>query len=485
MRTVHPLMNPAQPDTANRQFVDPWTGKGYEKGQTVSSAWILGAGKSGVAASRLLASQGAAIRLVDDDEERAADAMRRVLAEFPGAHEFPPDATPDIAVTSPGLAPDSAPRRLAADRGIPVISEIDVSLPNLRCTFVGVTGSKGKSSLVKLIADTLERGGHRAVPCGNYGTPLAEVALSDPQPDVAVVECSSFQLETTRAFRPAVGIFLNLSPDHLARHGGMDGYRDAKMRLFQAQTPDDTALFPSTAMGDSLRERHRALGFRGRVATFGAEASADWRWTPGMVTAPDRQRLPIAGSYFDNAILGPAAAAGAAAALLLGVPADTAAAAIREFAPLPHRMELVRTLRGVRYVNDSKATSLTALRAGVAMAGGPVLLVAGGRLKENDLDIAKELMTSGVKKVYLIGESADRLAAAWSPPLLAFVCGTLENAVARAAADAQEGDVVLLSPGTASFDQFRSFEERGARFAELILHLPPFTPPPNTPTPSP
>jgi UDP-N-acetylmuramoylalanine--D-glutamate ligase len=362
-------------------------------------------------------------------------------------------------------------RRSAAALGLDVCSELDAALPFLRCRAIAaVTGSKGKSSLVKLLADALTLGGRTAVPCGNYGTALAEVALREPPPDVAVVECSSFQLETTRNLRPDVGVFLNLSPDHLARHGGMEGYRDAKLRLFQAQTPADTALLPYTSVGRTLWERYRALGLRGRAATFGAEPDADWRWVPGSVHGPGGVRLDIAGSYFDNAVLGPAAAAGAAACLLSGLDAETTAAALRAFVPLPHRMQCVRTLAGVRYVDDSKATSLTALLAGVRMAGGPVRLIAGGRLKENELKIGKELVTAGVQKGYLIGECAEKLSAAWSGDFPVEICGTLDVAVAKAAAESRRGETVLLSPGTASFDQFRSFEERGNRFTHIV-HL--------------
>ena len=438
---------------------------------TPSPVWILGAGTSGTAAARLLAAHGIPIRILDDDPARADSATQRVLAEFPDVVEAPPDVSPAFAVVSPGLAPDAPLRANAAARGIPLVSELDAALPYLHCDFFAVTGSKGKSSLVKLLADALTLGGLRAVPCGNYGTALAEVALQAPPAEVAVVECSSFQLETTHSLHPSIAIFLNLSPDHLVRHGGMNGYRDAKLRIFQRQTSDDIALLPSSATGQMLQARYREFGLRGRVATFGIEPDADWLWTPGSINGPSGVRLDIAGSYFDNPILGPAAAAGAAALLLHGLPADTAARAFRDFVPLPHRMQLVRTLRGVRYIDDSKATSLSALLAGVSMAGGPVRLVAGGRLKENMLEIGKELVTGGVKKAYLIGECAEKMASAWSPFLPVEVCGTMEAAVAKAAAESREGETVLLSPGTASFDQFSSFEERGNRFAELASHL--------------
>ena len=448
-----------------------------DRPQSAPVAWILGAGTSGAAAARLLAARGCAVRVFDEAEGgRAADALE--AEGIPVARRAMSLPAPDsgapapLVVASPGLGPESPLRRSAVALGLDVRSELDAALPYLRCRAIAaVTGSKGKSSLVKLLADALSLGGRPAVPCGNYGTALAEVAMREPPPDVAVVECSSFQLETTRDLRPDVGVFLNLSPDHLARHGGMDGYRDAKLRLFQRQTPAETALLPASESGQRLLARYRELGLRGRVETFGIEPEADWRWEPGSVRGPRGARLAIAGSYFDNAVLGPAAAAGAAALAALGLAPDVAAAALRGFEPLPHRMQLVRTLGGVRYVNDSKATSLTALRAGVQMAGGPVRLIAGGRLKEKELGDGKFLLANGVRMVYLIGESAGILSSAWCDGVPTTICGTLERAVAQAAAEARDGETVLLSPGTASFDQFHSFEERGDRFAELVRNL--------------
>lgn len=437
--------------------------------QAHAPVWILGAGTSGAAAARLFAAHGIPFRIFDDHADKAENLAGKIREEYPC--EVPKDTTPAFAVVSPGLPPEAPLRIAMEEQKIPIVSELDAALPYLSCDFIGVTGSKGKSSLVKLIADAFTLGGRRAVPCGNYGTALATVALQTPPVDLAVVECSSFQLETTCHLRPSIGIFLNLSPDHLARHGGMHGYRDAKLRLFQTQTETDTALLPSSDTGRSIQARYRELGLRGRIATFGIEPDADWRWTLGTVQGPQGLCLDIAGSYFNNEILGPAAAAGAAAMVLSGLSTDVAAQALRSFVPLPHRMQCVRTLRGVRYINDSKATSLTALLAGVSMVGGPVRLIAGGRLKENDLEIGKELVTRGVQKGYLIGECAEKLSAAWSDALPVELCGTMEIAVAKASAESREGETILLSPGTASFDQFTSFEARGDHFAELVKSL--------------
>lgn len=427
--------------------------------------WIVGAGTSGSAAARLLSAHSIPFHVLDDSAEKA-----RALEESLGGG-VSEEEPPQCAIVSPGLAPESPLRARIRALGIPEKSELDAALPWLSCAFLGVTGSKGKSSLVKLLADGLTRAGRRACPCGNYGTALADVAQSDPPFDVAVVECSSYQLETTRELHPSVGIFLNLSPDHLVRHGSMENYRAAKLRLFQAQTPSDIALLPSSESGKEIQGEFRRLGLPGRIETFGIEPEADWSWSQGRVRTPGGRSISIEGTYFDHEILGPAAAAAVAAFQHFGLSEEAIEQAFQTFVALPHRMETLRVHRGIRYIDDSKATSLTALLAGASMVRGPVRLIAGGRLKETDLDIGPQLAELGVKAVYLIGESAEKMAATWSPYVPIRSCETLDCAVRRATDEAAEGDTVLLSPGTASFDQLRSFEHRGECFAALVKAL--------------
>jgi UDP-N-acetylmuramoylalanine--D-glutamate ligase len=346
---------------------------------------------------------------------------------------------------------------------------------------IAVTGSKGKSSLVKVIADTLTLAGLRAAPGGNFGTAVCTLADERPDLDWAVIECSSFQLETVDAFRPRVGIVLNLSPDHLDRHGDMATYRDTKLRMLARQASGDTALLPAGADPWGLREAHAKGAPRTpnaqcpapQAELFGTEPDAAWRYEPGAVVrnAPDGCRIDIAGSPFDNPILGRAAAAGVAALWHAGVAHAVISQGFKTYEPLAHRMQPVAEIDGVRYVNDSKATSLTALKAAVRMLPGRKRLIAGGRLKEKISADAKELLTAGVRKAYLIGECASAMAAAWSPELDVQICGTLEAAVECAGREAEPGETVLLSPGTASFDQFRDFQDRGNAFMALVQRL--------------
>ena len=360
-------------------------------------ALVLGCGASGTAAAAELRRRGFSVEFADDLS---------------------------IVVASPGVR---------------VVSELQLGCEELRrrgWRLLAVTGSKGKSSVVKAVADAINLAGGRAVPCGNYGTPVCDVAASDPPAGQswAVVEVSSFMMETTSLPSDAgeVAALLNLQEDHLDRHGTVEAYHRAKLRLLESAK---------------------------RARDFSPVGAADARAEAGAL---------FAGSYFDNEVL---AANGLAAAWLMraaGLDDAAVRRAFEMFEPLPHRFQLVGEFGGVRCVDDSKATSIAALAAGVVMAGGGVRLIAGGLLKGDDPKIALPVLTERVKKVYLIGQGAEALAAAWSGAADCEICGTIDRAVAGAMRDAASGETVLLSPGAASFDQFRSFGERGDVFAGLV-----------------
>ena len=326
-----------------------------------------------------------------------------------------------------------------ASPGVRVMSELEYGcreLKRLGVKMLAVTGSKGKSSVVKLVADALNLAGMRATPCGNYGLPVSELAnqlstsgLQLSTPTWAVVEVSSFMLETT-VLPPgtfeAVAI-LNLQEDHLDRHGSVEVYHALKRRL---------------------------IGFA-KVGFAPGDARCDTAAVP-------------AGCYFDNDVLRVNGAYAVALMRTAGLDDDTIERAFREFEPLPHRFQTVAELDGVRYVDDSKATSIAALVAGVEMSGGNTRLIAGGLPKGDDPKIALPILTERVKKVYLIGQSAELFCSAWKDAVDCEVCETLDRAVEAARREAEKGDTVLLSPGTASFDQFQSFGERGDVFASLV-----------------
>lgn len=349
----------------------------------------------------------------------ASGKAAAALAEADGAEVAFADGC-DLVVASPGMH---------------VMSELEFGCRRLKAQgarLLAVTGSKGKSSVVKAVADALTLAGRRAVPCGNFGLPVSELARqagdeADPAGLWAVVEVSSFMLETTNlppdTFEAAA--ILNLQEDHLDRHGCVEVYHALKRRLAQ---------FAKQMVA---------------CDEGGAEAI-------------------LSGSYFDNRVL--RANGCCAVGLLRAAGLDDAAIArgLRSFVPLPHRFEAVGERNGVRYIDDSKATSIAALMAGVEMAGSRVRLIAGGKPKGDDPKIACELLTNRAKKVYLIGQGAELFHLAWKDAVDCEVCGTLERAVEAATREAVKGETVLLSPGAASFDQFKDFEQRGEHFATLV-----------------
>lgn len=324
---------------------------------------------------------------------------------------------------------------VVASPGVPVKSELQLGCEELKrrgWQLLAVTGSKGKSSVVKLVADAIRLAGGHAVPCGNYGWPVCDL-LGEP-PGWAVVEVSSFQLETTTLAPDTfvAAAVLNLQEDHLDRHGSVAVYHGLKRKLlgFACQRVEPTSA---------------ACGLHARC----------------------RQEL-LAGSYFDNEILRANGVAAIGLMRAAGLDDAQIRRAFQLFEPLPHRFQTVAEMDGVTYVDDSKATSVAALVAGVKMCAGRVRLIAGGLPKGDDPKIARPTLTERVKKVYLIGHCAEAFSAAWAASVDCEICGTLERAVARAMCEAEKGETVLLSPGTASFDQFKSFGERGEVFARLV-----------------
>ena len=380
---------------------------------------VFGNGASGKAAAELLRSEGRDVRVLDGDEPFPSDDVAGGVS---------------LCVASPGV-PLSHPWQVAArERGIKVVSELELGAERWRALggrMIAVTGSKGKSSVVKLVAEAL--GG---IPCGNYGRPLCDVALDHPTPlPWAVVEVSSFQMETTNlppgTFEAAA--ILNLQEDHLDRHGSVEAYHALKRKLLGMAT----------------------TGIVGGSRESTPEDDA-------------RDAKILAGSYFDNDVLREGGLCALALMRAAGLDLPRAAEAFAAFRPLPHRFETVWEEGGVKWVDDSKATSLKALCAGVSrVSGRKILLVAGGLEKGDEPNSAISFLQNGVKKVYLIGRCAEKFFAAWHSAVACEMCGTLDVAVEAARRDAVSGDVVLLSPGTASFDQFNSYGERGDRFAEL------------------
>ncbi len=447
----------------------------------MKSAIVFGAGISGKAAVSLLKRKGYRVAVVcksasSETDELGVNGVEILLGDPVASVQkvFESGVANLLAVSSPGIPVNSPELMLCEELGIRRIGELEFGSGFLESRIIAVTGSKGKSSLVKLLADTLSRAGIEAVPCGNYGTAVCDVALMEKQPAVAVVECSSFQLEGLDSiFKPRSALILNLSHDHLDRHQTLECYREAKLNLFRNMDEGGLQMLPARSEDPyHLNAEYKARYGKKTAVTFGRGPDAQWQYKSGLVMDCESGcSINISGSYFDNPILGSAAAAACALLRAEGLSEAAIETGFRNFLPLPHRMQRIGEVNGVTFIDDSKATSIAALVAGVQMAVPPVYLIAGGRLKEKILITGKEVVTLGVEKVYIIGDCMSEMESAWSPELPMKLCGYLDEAVTSAFRDARDGGTILLSPGTASFDQFKDYQQRGDCFARIARSI--------------
>lgn len=443
--------------------------------ERIQTALVLGVGVSGEAAAKLLLHHGAAVTVVDASAEAARGTVGAALTAL-GAHVIGgavdlPEGCFDLCVVSPGIDQHSDWVQSIEARGVDVISELELGSRYCDAPIIAVTGTNGKSTLVKLLHDILMDYGLRSAIGGNYGIPLSAVVGEGQSYDWIVVEVSSFQLERIRTFRPRVGVLLNLQPDHLDRHGSMDAYRELKSRLFSNMKPGDVAIVHES----ELATVQNLVNSRNRWLSCGLSEDSDYFYRAGDIctSSPDlTESFDISESSFANPILGQAAAAALAVGLACDIPIASVLKGIRAFSGLPHRMQHINTRDGVSFIDDSKATNMAALKAAVEMRTGSIRLIAGGRLKEKNIEFVKEVLATNVACVYVIGEAAVTLAQQWGDVVPCVSCGDLKTAVLRAWQDAvSEGGSVLLSPGCASFDQFKSYVDRGEQFQKIVEEL--------------
>ena len=367
-------------------------------------------------------------------------------------------------IKSPGV-PAGAPAILAArERGLPVLGELELGWRMLPNQFIAVTGTNGKTTTVELIGHIHREAGLPVAVAGNVGTAVSSL-VGSLEPEVTVVcEASSFQLEDTLEFAPEAAVLLNLSPDHLDRHQTYEAYLQAKLRVFANQGNYDVAVAP---LGLGVED----LGGCARRVTFGARAGAELSERAGQLWWDERPLLAVGELRLPGAHNVQNAMAAAAVCLARGVDADAVRAGLRSFAGVAHRLQEVAVRDGVRYVNDSKATNIASTQVALdAFADvGPIHLILGGQGKDQDFTALRGPVGRSCRAVYLIGEAAAEIAEALAGGQEAVHrCGELERAVASAAENAVSGEVVLLSPACASFDQFADFEARGERFSELV-----------------
>jgi UDP-N-acetylmuramoylalanine--D-glutamate ligase len=432
---------------------------------------VLGLGASGRSAARFCAERGARVVAADERGPEALPALDLPPSVETVLGEPLPDPEPfDLVVPSPGVPPS----RYAA-RARCVAGDVELAARFLRVPIVAVTGTNGKSTTVLLIEALLRAAGLRAEAAGNLGRPALEL-VGRPL-DVAVLEVSSFQLETVETFRPRVAVVLNLAPDHLDRHGDFAAYRDAKARILARQRSDDFAVLnDDDAEVAALAGRTAATVLRFRREGPPVEAGAGCAWfEPGAIHVQHRDatvRVPLDGlslpgrHNLDNVM------AALLATSALGADLAPAAAALATFRGLPHRSEVVASRAGVSWIDDSKATNPHAAARALEACDRPIVWIAGGRDKGLDYDALAEAAGERVREAILIGEAATKLASALSGRVTCCETGNLAAAVARAASVAQAGDVVLLAPACSSHDQFADFEARGRAFRAAIAALP-------------
>ena len=386
----------------------------------------------------------------------------------------PPEGAYDLAVVSPGVATDSALVRGVTQRGVPLIGELELGYQQSRCLTVAITGTNGKTTTTELVERMINHCHRRTIAAGNIGLPVCAVADQTRELDFLTLEVSSFQLETTQYFRPSVAVLLNLTPDHLDRYASMAEYARAKARVFMNQQPFDWAVIQSEALAQL-----QALGVKvpAKVVTFSATSrQADLVYDRGLlVSRMDDWSGPLL-NMERGQLRGPHNAENLMAALAVGrvlrLPLPDVVAALQSYAPAAHRCELVAEVNGVRFVNDSKATNVDAVRkALLTMPGGErgepnILLIAGGKDKGFDYHDLGPLLAQRVKHAFLLGETRERIRAAWGLFTPCTVVDSLLEATLEAARKAVPGDVVLLSPACSSFDMFRNYQHRGEVFRD-------------------
>ena len=396
---------------------------------------MVGLARSGTAVARALRGHGDVVAVDSGTPEVPADLDAHLGVD--GVELL--DGV-GCVVKSPGV-PNEAPVIAAArERGIRVVGELEIAWRLLPNRFVAVTGTNGKTTTTELLGAIWREAGLPGTVAGNVGTPLSSL-VGDVDADVTIVcEVSSFQAEDSEALAPDTALLLNIEEDHLDRHGTLEAYRDAKLRLFRNQTPEQVAVVPPGV----------EVPGEGRRVEFGA------------LPLP-AEEIRLRGEHnLENAM------GAAAAAIASGVPPEAVAGALRSFAGVPHRLEEVATVDGVLYVNDSKATNVASALRGIGAFEGGVHVILGGSLKGGGFAGLRDVLASHAVAAYLIGEAADRLEADLEGTVRLRRSGDLATAVREASDAARPGEVVLLSPACASFDQFRDYEERGEAFRSLI-----------------
>ena len=409
---------------------------------------VLGLNSSGFYSARLLHDLGARVFVSECKETARIRQYAKELAEFSipyeiGGHTQKKIQESDCVVLSPGIALNAEPVQWARQRNIPVMSEIELAYRMCPAYIIAITGTNGKTTVTTLIGDVLKKAQKNVFVAGNIGTPFTAVVQKMKAADYVSLEMSSFQLETIHNFHPRISVLLNFTPDHLDRYANLDEYLSAKKRIFLNQTKNDTVIL--NYADETLRRL--ANDVSAHVVFFNAE---------------DAERYPQ---------LNPNELAVMKVAEAVGIDVRMCQDVFSHFEGVEHRLEYVRTLRGVEIINDSKATNIDSTRWALSTLEKPIVLIAGGRDKGADFTVLRDLFKRKVKSLVVFGEAKRKIHDALSSVVSVEECNDITEALQQALAGAAEGECVLFSPMCASFDMFTNFEERGCIFKEIVHAL--------------
>jgi UDP-N-acetylmuramoylalanine--D-glutamate ligase len=441
---------------------------------------VVGLGKSGLAAALFLRERGARVTVSDTRSAAALGEQIPALLEAgimveAGGHGLLTFRRQDLIVVSPGVPLETPEVKQAAQLGLTVIGELELASRYLQGEVVAITGSNGKTTTTTLLGEIFKDAGYRTQVGGNIGLPVIELIPESNPETWNVLEVSSFQLETTVEFRPKIAVVLNITPDHLDRHKTFERYQAAKAKITANQGPDDFLVLnaedKATQMVaaktkaqiywfSSARRIKQGAFVHGESIFFLAQEGG----TPEPVLPVSE--IPLKGAHNVENVL-----AAVCAARLAGIGAETIRKTVAAFRAVEHRLELVRTVAGVEYYNDSKATNVDATMKAVASFAGGIHLILGGKDKDSDYTLLAPLLRERVKAVYTIGSAAEKIERELDGVVKIVKAGTLGTAVGEAAQAATAGDVVLLAPACSSFDQFENYEHRGRTFREAVLAL--------------
>jgi UDP-N-acetylmuramoylalanine--D-glutamate ligase len=438
---------------------------------------VVGLARTGVATALFCAARGAKVTATDARTEKeigeAVDSLRAAGVGLElGGHRDNAFLEQDLIVPSPGVPADAPMLKAARAKGVTIWSEVELADRFLDGRLIGITGSNGKTTTTSLIEHILRNAGFSTILAGNIGTPLISCVEQASDDTISVVELSSFQLELIEAFRPNISVFLNLTADHLDRHHTLEEYGRAKARIFENQTEADSAVLnaddPATTPLAPARPQVYWFSRKQRVAqgTFVRENDIVFRQEGKEETVLNLQEIPLAGAHNVENVL-----AAVSATRLAGAAPTAIAQGVRSFAGVEHRLEFVAEIGGVRYYNDSKATNVDATLKALDAFPGRILIVLGGKDKGSDYTLLQRPLREKAILALLIGAAAEKIEKQITGSVAIERAGTIERAVEIASHAARAGDVVLLAPACASFDQFQNYEHRGRVFKELVHQL--------------